>query len=297
MPKLLPQYFTDLAAKLGIKTDDPAFVTLMAKKELANITLSDEEVNLLDSNIHSLDSAAAQLKSKLHAEALNGIDKTLEREMEELGLDDAAKAALKGEASTSKRVSQILKKIKELESAKAKAPAADKKEFTDQINALNQKLSDTVNAHNKALDEQKNSYEGQITDLMYGNLLAGYNLAVPKGFTKEDILLIARNKLNAAMNDAGQLRITRDNGQMKLVKPDGTDYFDKSNNKKDVKSFTESVLAQNNLLQTTETPIGGSNPSNPATIPSGPKLTPGDAKFMSELDAKIEEAKAAMATP
>lgn len=291
MPKSLGKVLNDFATKAGIANDNPALISFLQNKELATIEIPDELLTAMEGNLHSLDSAGAnqQLKNKLWAQAYNGLDTEMKRMMDEEAFDDATKMALNSETSSTKRAVQLIKKIKELEAAKSKAAPADKKELTDQINAANQKLSDVVKANKEALEAQAATHEQEITDLMYSNHLNLYNLHVPEGFSKEDIIMLAGNKLKTAMREAGELRITRKNGQLELVKPDGTDYYDnKTQLKKDIKSFTESTLAQHKLLQTTATGTSGTgNSSTPATLPGTPAMKPADAQLISNIDQRI----------
>lgn len=290
MPKSLAAFIQEQATKAGIDATDQKLKDIITNTvvDLTKIEIPDDLLVKFESNLHSLESAKAKLRPTMWAEALNGVDVELYRTMDELGLDDATKAELKAHKS-GKMASELAKKIQALEAAKVNAKAGDKKELTDEINRLKQEKADLSKAKTDELAATKDSYEAQITELAYDNMISGYNLAIPQGLTKEDIMLIAKTKLKTAMQ-ADELRIVRQNGQLTLVDKNGTEYFDKSNNqKKDLKSFTESSLAQHKLLKTNDP--NPSNPGNPAPaiIPGTPTIKASDAEFLKGLDAQIAE--------
>lgn len=293
MPKSLGKLLNEAFTKAGVANDDPKLMALLQNKELATIQIEDDLLTPFEGNLHSIDSAKAKLKSQLFKEAYGGLDLELARAFDELELDDATKAELNAETSSQKRAVKLAKKIKELESAKAKAAPADKKELTDEINKLKQEKADLAKAKDAEKAALAADKDKEIDSLDEDLLLSGYDLHIPVGLTKQDILIIAKNKLNAAMSAEG-LRTVRENGRRKLVTKDGTDYFDKTQTKKDLNSFTESILAHHKLLKTAETGnTGQGNTTPPVILPGGKQPDQNQLRIISDLDAKIAAAQVA----
>lgn len=293
MPKSLGKLINEAFIKAGVANDDPKLMALLQNKELATIQVEDDLLTPFEGNLHSIDSAKAKLKSQLFKEAYGGLDLELARAFDELELDDATKAELNAETSSQKRAVKLAKKIKELESAKAKAAPADKAELTEKINDLNKKLSESIASKKADLESTTKKYEDEITELAYDNMLAGYDLHVPDGFTKEDILLLAKTKLKTA-REAEKLRIVRQNGQLSHVTETGEKYFDKTQVEKDLKSFTESTLAHHKLLNTAKPGnTGQGNTTPPVILPGGKQPDPKRTQIISALEAQIAAAQAA----
>lgn len=288
MGKSLAQFLTDLAYKAGIKDDSPAFIELMGKKELTSLTLDDELVAELEGNLHTLDSAKSRLKKQFFAEAFNGADKEMESIMEELGFDDSLKGKLKGEHSTTKRIGLLVREVAALEAQKHGAKGGDKSELQGKINELNQKISDLTKVKESEISQIRSQYEDQITGLHMTNALSGYNYALGD-IPTEVKLQTAQTIISKAMQAEG-VRVINNNGQLQLVNSDGTDYFDKTNNKKDFRSFAEQVLAQNKLLKTSDQATG--NIPTQQVISGSPQTPKSVQAFLSHLDKEIEKESA-----
>ncbi len=213
--------------------------------------------------------------------------------MDEIGIDDAGKAEISGEKNTHKKIGILTKKISDLESKKAAAKSGDKKDLTDEINNLKTQLSAAVKAGQDELAALRSQHDEQLTGLEYKTNLSGFNFAFPETIDQKIQVDTVLNTIRESMNVDG-VKIVRKDGQLALVlAKDGSDYFDKSNNKIDLKSYTEQNLAQNNLLKTSDPePSGSGNPGQRQTILPGNAGSLNQKSWLSAIDSQIKEQQA-----
>lgn len=294
MPKSLGTLFTELAIKAGVKADDKSLKLLLENlSDAAKTEMPDDLLATMEGNLHTIESAKPKLKATLFAEALNGADTEIDRIMNELAMDDAAKAEITGEKSTHKKIGLLTKKISELEAKKAGAKGGDKQQLIDEINTLKSSLAAANVAKDQEIARLQSQHEDQLTTFEFRNNLSGYNYAFPETIDKRIQVDTVLNTINQSMTSDG-VKVTRKDGQLVLVSAkDGSEYFDKSNNKKDLKSYTEQVLAQNNLLKATDTPPGGNGGNPPrTTILPGTAGSINQKSFMDAIESQIKEAQA-----
>lgn len=250
---ILEELVYNLFMKSGLPKDHEFLTTISESKKLADIEVPDDVAQQVEGNLYTYDSASSnpKIKSKLFAEAMNGVDAELDRTMDELGFDEELKNEIKAEKSTPKRAALLTKKVKELESAKAKtSDKGDKSELQNQINTLNAEKSRMIADMKSEKDSLLASHENDITSLLVNNSLASFNYGLGD-VPKETAILAARLTIDNAMKQEG-IRTVREDNTLKLVRNDGTDYYDKAQNQVDYKSFVERTLASNKLLKTTE---------------------------------------------
>jgi hypothetical protein len=250
MAKPLATLIHELAIKAGIPKDHASLISLLSNADLSKITIPDDIVGEMEANLHTLDSAKPKLKATLFAEALNGVDSELARTMEELQLDDAIKTELLGEKSTPKRAAMLAKKIQELESKKAgTSKDVDKQKLVDEINALKNEKAKILNDFNAEKKSLLDGFDSRVVDMELKNLLSGYQYALPDDMDQRIKVETAMSTLRMAFANDGVTVKLIDGKPALVTAKDGSEYFDKSNNKKDLKSYTDGTLALNKLLK------------------------------------------------
>jgi hypothetical protein len=299
MPKPLGILINELALKAGVKEDNASLVAFVTENKdlFSKVQLPDDLVTQMETGLHTLDSAKSKLKPTLFAEALNGVDTDFARGWDEFELDDATKAELLAEPKTAKRAILLAKKVKELEAKKKGATGDDKKALVEEINNLKAAASKIAGEHKTAIDKIQADHQDKITDMQYRTQLSGYNYALPKEMDSSVKVETALSTIRNAMLRDG-VKIVNADGNLKLVTAkDGSEYFDSSNNKKDLKSYTDGILALNKLLATAEPP-GGTGGGGGGT-PGGKDL-PGAGKqtgsFFESLENQIKAAQPATAS-
>lgn len=282
MPKLLAEFISNLATKAGIKADDAELLELVQNKALA-IDIPDTIVNLLEQNIHSLQSAESKIKNKLKAEIYNGLDAEFDRMMDDAGLEDSIKSEFSSKKfdSSIKRAVAISNKISELTS-KQHSSGKDSQKYIEEINKLKSDLSALATSHKKEMENMMAENESNLTNIEINSMLSGYNYGL--GDIDTDIkLLTAKTMLEKALsNDSA--KIIRKDGKLMLTAGDGSKFFDKNNIEKDLKSYTEGVIST--ILKATDPAQKQSNNNHSIN----PKMSVADSKFLNSLNSEITAA-------
>ena len=283
---LFGEFLNTHASKAGIKADNAELVKFLSIKEIATAEIPDTLVSSFNS-LMTLDGAKnnPEVMKSIKAELYNGVDSEMNKAYAELGLDDATKQELLLEKNTNARITKSLKKIADLERAKAAAPKGEKAALEAEIATLNDTLKTIKTEHSNALKKMTEDNANNLLSYDLKNQLAGFNYAFPKEMPKnlqvETALLTINSNLQA--KDAKFLR--DETGALKLVRlSTGAEYFDTTTNTKvDAKAFIESTLAQNKLLAVTN-PDPNPNP-NPTPVPN-PNPAPRNNK---SFDEKVQQ--------
>jgi hypothetical protein len=245
----MPVTATDLLKKLFAK----AGVTFDG--DLAQ-EIPDEVATSLDNSLLTIEAALnnhPKVKKKYFAEAYNGLDAELESAANEFGLDDALRAELKAEPSSTKRAVALARKIKELESSKQGADSGKTTTLQAQINELHTKLADQV----KREGELKSTYEGQIKGIhiqsKLDNLLSGYKTVYDE-LPSEAKQAAIKALLTKELQDSDAEFTFDERGGLSLVKKDGTKIL----------KVSEPAASNGNIQNTPGTNNGATKTANPA---------------------------------
>lgn len=269
--------FISLAKSVGIDVDkDEDFLKVMANKELATADFPDALASKIQSNLLTLDSAKnnSDLKSHFKAQALNAVDQKLEEFAAKYELGDDFINKLKEKQGTYENMGLTFEKLNEIHISKlqeASTSTDDPKlkktieEHIATINGLKGDLSTFQESHvaKTELTELRDGYEEMILDKDIRNLLGNYSYA-NDAIDKNVNVITAKTLFDQALGTKG-VKLVNVEGEITLQTSDGMDYF-VENNKIDTKTFMDTVMADNKLLKSTETP--------PATPPGTPPVTP-----------------------
>jgi len=262
-----------LATKAGIKNEDETLKKILGLADVAQMEVPDEFNGALEGNLLTVESAMANtdVRRKLFAEALNGADTELDRQMDFIGFDEAFKGEWKAiDRNTGEKIRKLAKAIKDKE-AKLKADAEEGKKKDPNVEAERQALKGQITELNKTLEQAKTAYQVELDNLKarhledrkdfhLTNFLAGKPL--PKnGIPPEVNILTAKTLIQNEATKNGLVISFDANGQPTLKqRKDGAeiDYF-VDNKPINYSQFIDGVLAQNKFLQVSN---NDQNPNN-----------------------------------
>jgi hypothetical protein len=267
MPKSAKDFLTVLLTKAGVKMDDEAITTALASAELATIQIPDALITPIDNGLLSVQAAKnnhPEIKGHYTAQALDSLDKELERAMDDYKLPDEIKTELKGEKSSYKRATLLAAKIKNLEEQKASSGKGEKDVLQQEINKLNGELRD-IKAKEQTIHED---YKKQLLDVKMGHSL-GQLLGAYKTKFDELPANVKSSTLQAIINNS----LTSDNaeftvdeaGQLLLRKKGGDNFFGDDHSILTPKTYLDKILARDKILITTDQSQnngGGANSHN-----------------------------------
>ncbi len=286
MPKSVGEYLNTLFTKAGIPADNQKLKDLLSSADLSKVNIPDDLIEMADAGIHTLDSAKAKLRSVLKTELLGETFSTINGELDTIAseneFDDASKAELAAEKNTYNRIKIVANKIKALEAAKSGSSKGDKAELQNEINKLKAEQSKIGKDWESKLAQKESEFQIKYNGLTLDTMLSRYQYALGE-IDPEVKVLTAKGIFDKALREANARIINDDSGQLKLVAHDGTDFYDKGNNKKDLKSFLEGAIAP--ILSTTKAPAPGK--TTPITIDG--KATSPNQKALAELEASAAQ--------
>ncbi|GEO08770.1 hypothetical protein [Segetibacter aerophilus] len=288
-----------LSGKAGIKPDDETLKKLLAFVEVSQFELPDEFANALERNLLTQESAAANpdVRSKIFAEALNGVDAELERSVGDFEFDDSFKGELKGIKSTHEKVRRITAGLKDqLKAAKEKAnKTGDPKDKAEvdvlkkEIENANTQMNNLKLMHQTEIDNLKTANLNDKKEFTLKSKLAGKPL--PKnGLPPEINILTAKTLISQEMAKQGII-VTFDEAGNPVLKQrkDGADidYF-VDNKKIDYDNFVDGVLASNKFVQIND-PNPAPNPGQGNNPPQPQRSFQSNAGVVSEIDGQLRE--------
>lgn len=300
MPKFGDVIFS-LAGKAGINKEDATLKQLLALPEIVNFNLPDELANALEKNLLTAESATAHpdVRPKLMAEALNGVDAKLDTLLADFEFDDTFKGEVKGIKNTYEKISKVSAGLKDkLKAAAEKAGKSGNSQDKAEVEVLKRE----VEAANTKMSNMTSMFEAEKQNLISANLndkkqyILKSTLAarpLPKnGLPQEVNILTAQTLLQQDMAKHG-LQILFDEAGNAVLKQrkDGADIdFFVDNKKVGYTDYVDGVLASNKFLQindqSSQTSQGG--PGNTGSQQSN-NNNPVNQSILAESKAKMAE--------
>jgi len=260
-----------LAGKAGLKPDDETLKSLLAFVEVAQFELPEEFNNALERNLLTAESAAAnpQVRNKIFAEALDGVDAELEKVVGDFEFTDTFKGELKAIGkNTNEKLRRISLGLKDqLKAAKEKAnKSGDPKDqaqvdaLKKQVEDLNTQMGNLTRMHQTELENERTKNLNEKKQYLIKSMLAAKPL--PKNGLPADVNILtaktlleqelAKNSLIISFDEMGNplLRQRKDGGEI--------EYF-VDNKKVDLSTFMDSTLAANKFLQVNPDQEGENN--------------------------------------
>jgi hypothetical protein len=296
---------TDLLRDFAIKSGISDFDTNPAYKDFLSLTteIPDNLASAMQTNLMTIESAKANptLKSHFFAQAYNGVDTELERLIGDDLFDDNFRTEIKGEKSSTQRMVKAWTKQKESLVGKYEAQLAELKKtgkggseeaetLRTQINSLNTQIANVRTEYEGKINTLKTEHESELTNLQLEQMLSGYRYAFPAEVPMQARLAAVKAVLLPEITSKG-LKIVRKDGNLALLKSDGTDPYNETNQLITLKDLVSKTIADNKLLEVT--PPGGGGNNNPP-IPPPP---PGGAGKLSDQAKSIYERNIANLQP
>lgn len=272
MPKLSDVFFS-LAGKAGVFKDDAVLKQLLASPEFQQFELPDHIANALEQRLLTVDSAVANqdVRAKLYAEALNGVDEKANLFLNDFDFDDAAKGEIKGIKNSYDRIEKIKDKVSaQYKAAKETANKTGDPNDKAAANALKGQIAEL----NQQMENLKRTHATEKEQLIAANLndkkqftikgalaakplpnnglpkhvnIKAATILLEEDMAKEDLIL----KFDAAGNP---LLLQRKEG--------GEVPYYKNNKLVDFESYTDGVLAHNKFLQVSDNDPSSHNNGN-----------------------------------
>ncbi len=263
----LKTLFENLAKKAGVDITDEGFAKTL--ELIKDFEVSEEIATKLESNLYDIEGAKQNYTLKQHftATSLNGVDAQLKEALSELIEDDSTISEILGIKTTNARIKASLFKIRELESAKAKAEGkgddGKAKKAQEEIDRLLADWKTKEATYLSQIEQEKSSKFSEIEKLQHKFFLQG--LDYDKSKTMEENLLLADFHINNELLAKGVKRIYNtetDRFELKRADDITLDYLDERNNKTSYEDFSKGVLLNRKLLAVSD---GGTTPANPNT--------------------------------
>lgn len=265
----LKDFITALAKKAGFDT-----TTAEAKPffdALPDTEVPEDIQKGIDTSLISLSEAKnnfPELKNHYQKQSLDGVDKTILELMDDFQVDDQTKAEILAEKSTYKRVPNLARRLVELERKKAATTGGkDKAAIQAEIDGLHAQLKTEKEAHatSKKEFETQRLHDKMLTKL---NVLFGGVKTVHDDLDAETRFTILHAQIQKALQDNQAKLVFDDNGNLTVLRNDGTNYFGENHQQVKPAQFIESVLAKNKQL--TVTPSGSNGAPQNQKLPQPP---------------------------
>jgi hypothetical protein len=287
----LHSFLFSLAEKAGIDPKDAGLTEILSNQALDNVELSKELESAINKSLLSVVDAKnnhPEIKTHYFAEIMANVDRSLDDFYREAGLDQKVIDEVSKERSSTKRIALLGTKIKEVVekagTSTKKAPELDS--LNQQINDLNEKLR--IEKEGRKADNDKATGEMKTfrTELALNSKTSG--LKTIYDTLPSDVRGISiKNILNKELQDSNADLVLDDNGNLKLQKKDGSNYFDENNRQLSVDDFVNKMLAKNKILvqsaPNSEQPGGSpANNGQPTTVNSSGKSKINVSALMAE---------------
>lgn len=252
------EFIHELIKKTGHNGEGDDIKNFLMNGELVKIEMPEAVSGIIDKGLISLKDAKnnhPDIKPHYTYQALLTVDKTVEKLLDDLGFDDAAKAEVLSESSSYKKIPLLANKLKELEGRKNITDKDKQASIQKQIDELQKQIREEKgNAENA-----KKEYEGKLmsykkdarTDSLFLKYPTIYDDLDPEVKTTT-----LRTLLNKKLQETNAEFTFDENDNFVLRKKDGTNYYGDNQQQLDPKQFAELLLSQNKLLKTTPKPDG-----------------------------------------
>lgn len=255
----IQQFYKDAGANIS----DPAVTAVIEKLKESDITLAGEALVGLN-KVYTLAQAKSELRNEMHAEAKDGIDKYLETKLSavltatELNAwkTENVKSQQKIDAMVSILTAKAVEKVKatsdpDVEKRIATLVEEAKKDAYAELNLTKKQIEELKNKENELLSEvtkTKNALENTLADQILTEYFSSRQFITPKGleYSKIDTL--------KTLSEMGA-KLTRENGEYKLVSKDNPNEAIRDSNNIPVKfaEFADGILDRSGLLKKAET--------------------------------------------
>jgi len=188
-----------------------------------------------------------------------------------ISTDDEIKQMIVAETNTYKRIPMLAKAIADTKEKAISATGGEKKALLDKINELQALLNTEKESRKQDVEKLNSQWTNQLTDKELQAMFNGYDYALD--LDKDVTISTARNLWEKKLREKGG-KYTYTAEGIKLVNAEAPDLpFTIDNKTVDVKSFTDSILAEAKLLKVNK-PAAPVNQAVPTPTPGIKTLAP-----------------------
>jgi hypothetical protein len=250
----IANFVKQLADKVGGSIDQgsQAFIDLLSSQ----LEIDDSISNAIMEGTITIDTASKHpdVRKKLRAETLNGMDASINKQLEVAGLSDEVKAEINAEKDTFRRVALFTERMKEHSEAQiglAKKLGTKPSDAEEALKAQVAKLTSDFKALSdmSAAEKQSliDSHSSQLTDWQLNNMLASKKYALPSDMPASTKSTLAMNILKSKLAAEG-LSIRNENGSLTIVTKEGIAALDKTNAPIMIDKYVDNTLIENKLI-------------------------------------------------
>lgn len=260
----LKDFITALAKKAGYDTTSEAAKPFF--DALPDTEMPEDIHRGIDNSLISLTEAKnnhGELKGHYTKQALDGVDKEILSLIEDFQLDEPTKAAILNEKSTYKRGPMLTRKIVELERQKvATTGGKDKAAIQAEIDGLHKQLKDTKEAYENA---QKTFDNQRMQDRINNkkNVFFSGVKTIHDELDPETRYTIIDSQIQKELQDRQAKFALDEQGNVVLMRNDGTNFFGENHQQVKPLQFIEQVLAKNKQLKVTDPSNNGAQGTKP----------------------------------
>jgi len=260
----LKDFITQLAKKAGFDTTTDAAKPFF--DALPDTDMPEDIHKGIDNALISLTEAKnnyPELKNHYTKQALDGMDKEFLTLIEDFQLDEPTRNKILGEKSTYKRGPMITREIVELERKKLSSTTGkDKQEIQKQIDDLQAQLKTTK----EAAENERKTFENQrLQDRINNkkNVFFSGVKTIHDELDPETRYTIIDSQIQKELQDRQAKFALDEQGNVVLMRNDGTNFFGENHQQVKPLQFIEQVLAKNKQLKVTDSSSTGSNGAKP----------------------------------
>lgn len=261
----LKDFITALAKKAGYDTTSEAAKPFF--DALPDTEMPEDIHRGIDNSLISLTEAKnnhGELKGHYTKQALDGVDKEILSLIEDFQLDEPTKTEILSEKSTYKRGPLLTRRIVELERKKAAATGGkDKATIQAEIDGLHAELKASKEAFanaQKSFDDQR--MQDRINNKK--NVFFSGVKTIHDELDPETRYTIIDSQIQKELQDRQAKFALDEQGNVVLMRNDGTNFFGENHQQVKPLQFIEQVLAKNKQLKVTDPSNGapGTKPQN-----------------------------------
>lgn len=256
------EFLNAMAVSTGIEQDSPELKLILSDPNLTKVEVPKEFDTLVTEKFKgmvTLESAKQNpdLKKHFTYSALSGIDATIDRlAKEDFGMDDEYIGSLKKLDTTGKRLTEFIKKAKELSEKKIPANDDEKiKKHNEEIKRLNQNLVDQQVKFAQEKTDIENRFMSNSKERVLKELFQKYEYTdtLPKNVQTE----VARTLFNGKLKENNFKVAFDENGDNPRLLTDQDTAVFINNKEVNMGQYIESLLAENKLLKVNAAPQSG----------------------------------------
>lgn len=226
-----------------------------------SVEIPDDVATSLDNQLLTIAAATnnhPEVKKVYFAQAYNGLDAEMKELITEFGLSDEVKAEIERAGGSTKKAVALARKIKEISEKPHTGDKAKETALAAQVLELNQKLAAEIQAKTGLQTTFDNQLKQIKIQTKLGGLINGYKTVYDELPT--DAKEAATNALlNKALQDSNAEFTFDENGNLSLIKKDGTNLFGENHTLVTPQAFIDKSFSK--ILKVTDPNPGKTTPA------------------------------------